>query len=138
MDDGGTGCRARRSTPCEPPAQNDTKGVLGMGLTHRVVALLALLAVVPSAHAKKCTDTSGFAAVMESVEAAVPCASATKHGKYVKQAKKAIGSALAGACKKQFVKSFIAQSTCGRPGFVLCCATNKKGKNISKVVKAGK
>src|SRR5262245_40802554 len=109
-----------------------------MGLTHRVVALIALFAVVPAAHAKKCTDTSGFAAVMQSVEAAVPCASATKHGKYVKQARKAIGSALTRACKKQFIKCFIAQSTCGRPGFVLCCATNKKGKNISKVVKAGK
>jgi hypothetical protein len=109
-----------------------------MGLTRCVVALLALFAIVPSAHAKKCTDTSGFAAVMESVEAAVPCASATKHGKYVKQAKKAIGSALTGACKKQFAKRFLAQSTCGRPNFVLCCATNKKGKDISKVVKAGK
>jgi hypothetical protein len=109
-----------------------------MGLTRCVVALLALLAVVPSAHAKKCTDTSGFAAVMESVEAAVPCASATKHGKYVKQAKKAIGSALSGACKKQFTKRFLANSTCGRTGFVVCCDANKKGKDISKVVKASK
>jgi hypothetical protein len=111
-----------------------------MGLTDRcLVALLALLATAPSVHAaKKCTDTSSFAAVMESVEASVPCASATKHGKYVKQAKQAVGSMLTGGCKKQFTKRFLENSTCGRSGFVVCCDANKKGKDISKVVKAGK
>src|SRR5262245_12565983 len=115
-----------------------------MGLTDRclvaLLALLALLATAPAVHAgKKCADTSGFAAVLESVEASVPCASASKHGKYVKQAKQAVGSRLTGACKKQFTKRFLQNSTCGRSiGFVVCCDANKKGKDISKVVKAGK
>ena len=107
-----------------------------MGFADRcLLALLALLVAAPAVHAKKCTDTSGFDAAMEAVEAAVPCADATKHGKYVKSAKKALGNSLTGACKKQFVRDFIAKSTCGRPGFVVCCETNKKGKNVSKVVK---
>ena len=57
----------------------------------------------------------------------MPCESATKHGKYVKRAKKAIGSALTGSCKKQFVKSFIVQSICGRAGFELCCSDQQEG-----------
>src|SRR5262249_40426740 len=111
-----------------------------MGFADRsVVALLVLLLAAPTAHAAKtCTDTSNFEMVMSHVEGTVPCASATKHGKYVKQAKKALGRMLTGACKKQFVKRFLANSTCGRPDFVVCCGTNKKGKDISKVVKASK
>src|SRR5262245_31661713 len=103
------------------------------------VAVLAVLAVSPSVHAaKRCTDTSGFEAAMDAVEAAVPCSSATRHKSYVKQAKKALGSRLSGACKKQFVQRFLAKSTCGRTGFVVCCSANRTGKDTSKVVKAGK
>src|SRR5262245_42576568 len=99
------------------------------------LVLLAALIGAPAAHAaKKCTDTSGFAAVMDAVEAAVPCAGATKHGKYVKKAKKAVGTRLSGACKKEFVRRAIAQSTCGRQGFVVCCSTKRGGK-ASTVVK---
>jgi hypothetical protein len=103
-----------------------------------LLALLALLIAAPSIHAAKCTDTSGFEAAMDGVEAAVPCTSATKHKKYVKDAKRALGSRLAGPCKKAFVKRFLENSTCGRSGFEVCCDANKKGKDISKVVKAGK
>ncbi len=103
------------------------------------LALLALLAAAPStSRAAVCSDTSGFAAAMEAVEAAVPCDGAAKHAKYVKSAKKALGGALSGACKKAFVKRFIANSTCGRGGFEVCCQVNKKGKDVSKVVKIGK
>jgi hypothetical protein len=103
-----------------------------------LLALLALLIAAPSIHAAKCTDTSGFEAAMDGVEAAVPCASATKHKKYVKDAKRALGSRLAGPCKKAFVKRFLANSTCGRSGFEVCCDANNRGKDISKVVKAGR
>src|SRR5262245_60553159 len=110
-----------------------------MGIIGRSsLVLLAALVAAPAANAaKKCTDTSGFAAVMDAVEAAAPCASATKRGKYVKAAKKAVGKRLSGACKKEFVKRFILQSTCGRKGFVVCCSTKKGGK-ASSVVKAKK
>jgi hypothetical protein len=103
------------------------------------LSLLVLLVAVPSAYAAKCNDTSGFAAAMESVEAAVPCASATKHGKYVKQAKKAAkNTGLSKACRKTFIKRYIKQSTCGRSNFEVCCEVNKKGKDKSNAVKAGK
>jgi hypothetical protein len=105
----------------------------------RVVALLAVLAAASSVHAaKRCSDTSGFDAAMQAVDAAVPCASATSHKKYVKNAKKLLGSQLSGACRKQFVQRFLAQSTCGRSGFVVCCSENRKGKDTSKAVKASK
>src|SRR5262245_60369765 len=110
-----------------------------MGIIGRSsLVLLAALVAAPAAHAaKKCTDTSGFAGVMDAVEQAAPCESATKRGKYVKAAKKAAGSQLSGACKKEFVKRFILQSTCGRKGFVVCCSTKKGGK-ASSIVKSSK
>ncbi len=102
------------------------------------VALLGLLVVSPPVHAKKCSDTSGFDAVMEQVEAAVPCASATKHGKYVKQAKKQLKGKLSGACKREFAKQYLSRSICGRADkFEVCCSTKKGGK-ASRVVKKGK
>src|SRR5262249_46143413 len=58
--------------------------------------------------------------------------------KYVKNAKRALGHQLSGACRKQFLKRFLAQSTCGRSGFVVCCSANRKGKDTSKVVKASR
>ena len=64
------------------------------------LALLTLLLLASSAHAAKCTDTSGFDAVLAQVESQVPCASATKHKKYVKDAKKAVGSALSGPARR--------------------------------------
>ena len=101
-------------------------------LDRSLIALLAVLAAAPSTHAASCPDTSGFAAAMDAVEQAVPCASASKHMKYVKQAKKALGSRLSGPCKKLFVKSFIKNSTCGRSGFEVCCATNKKARTSAR------
>ena len=110
-----------------------------MGFLDRsLIALLALLAIAPSTHAASCPFTSSFAAVMDALERAVPCASASNHMKYVKAAKKAVRSELTGPCKKLFVKRFIVNSTCGRSGFEVCCETNKKGKDVSKVVKVGK
>jgi hypothetical protein len=102
-----------------------------------LLALLAVVAAAPStSRAAGCSDTSGFAGVMASVDQAVPCDSATKHGKYVKQAKKALDGSLSGPCKKLFIKRFIANSTCGRGGQI-CCNLNKKGKDASKFVKGG-
>src|SRR5262249_38062724 len=103
-----------------------------------LLALLALLVAAPSVRAAKCSDTSRFSAVMEAVERAVPCASATKHKKYVKDAKHAIGSMLSGPCKKAFVSRFLVKSICGRRNVEVCCDANKRGKDISKIVKKGK
>ena len=109
-----------------------------MSVAGRTLALLVLLVAAPPAQAKrKCTDTSDFAAAMEAVEAAVPCAGAKKHDKYVKKAKRALGGRLSGPCRKAFIKRFIRQSTCGRPHTVVCCRAGNK-KRGSTVLKAPK
>jgi hypothetical protein len=103
--------------------------------------LVLLVAAEPSARAARCTDTSGFAAAAEAVNAAVPCASAARHRKYIKDAKRALsGTGLHGACRKAFVRRFIKRSLCGRPAgrFEVCCRADAKGKDTSTVVKAGK
>src|SRR5882724_6396888 len=53
-----------------------------------------------------CADPSAAAATRAMAETQCPCATATSHREYVK-------------C--------VAQSTCGRPGFVSCCRTSAKG-----------
>src|SRR5262245_33910164 len=109
-----------------------------MSIDRKLVALLVVLAAAPSLYAAPCTVTSTFPRVMQVVETAVPCASATTFKRYKKQAKQAVGGLLSKSCKKLFVKRFINQSICGRPNFEVCCDTNKKGKDTSKVVRKGR
>lgn len=101
-----------------------------------VLAALALLVATQSAHARSCTDKSGFAAAMAAVDA-VPCERGQSHRRYVRAAKRAIGSRLDGPCKKSFVAQYITSSVCGRPAgrFEVCCGN---GKTAGKVVRAGK
>jgi hypothetical protein len=106
-------------------------------INRSLLALLALLVAAPAARAAKCSDTSGFAAAQKAVEALCSC-DALKHGKYVKCGKKVSKGNLSHGCRGLFTQRFLAQSTCGRTGFVVCCQTNKKGKDASKAVKAAK
>ena len=88
-----------------------------MSIDRKLVALVAFLLAAPTVYAAPCAVTSNFAEVMQAVEQAVPCASATKFKRYKKQAKQAVGGLLSKSCKKLFVKRFINQSTCGRANF---------------------
>src|SRR5262245_22747913 len=119
----------------EPPPRREGAR---MRIDRKLVVLVAVLLAAPSVYAAPCTVTSTFPRVMQVVEQAVPCASATTFKRYKKQAKQAVGGLLSKSCKKLFVKRFINQSTCGRPNFEVCCDTNKKGKDTSKVVRKGR
>jgi hypothetical protein len=70
-------------------------------------------------------------ATREQIDAACGCAAATKHGAYVHCASQVINRAVeAGTlekARKGAVKVCAARSTCGRPGFVTCCRTTKRG-----------
>jgi mucin-6/19 len=109
-----------------------------MSIDRKLVALLAVLVAAPSLYAAPCTVTSNFPEVMQAVEQEVPCANATRYRKYTKQAKQALGGLLSKSCKKLFVKRYILRSTCGRANFEVCCDTNKKGKDTSRVVRKGR
>lgn len=98
---------------------------------------IAFAAAASPAQARRCADTSGFAAAMEAVEASVPCAATGSHRRYVKDAVKALGGRLNGPCKRSFVRRFIKQSTCGRDGMVVCCKAGRPGTRLrNAVVKA--
>ncbi len=124
-------------TPVSPssPRRATARSVLG------ILPLLGLVVGLPVAHAARCPDTSGFAAAATAVEAAVPCDSTVRHGKYVKDAKRALrATALRGPCRKAFVERFAKRSLCGRPAgrFEVCCRGKANGKDVSKVVRAGR
>ena len=73
-----------------------------------LLSVVAVMAATPSIHAATCRDTSGFAAAKSAVDAAVPCAGATKRGRYVKAAKRALReTTLRGACRKEFLARFV-------------------------------
>jgi hypothetical protein len=59
------------------------------------------------------------------------CATATNHGAYVKCVAHALKASIkGGTAPKAFsgaIKRCAARSTCGKPGFVTCCRTTKKG-----------
>jgi hypothetical protein len=124
-----------------PVSSSSTCGITTRSVVAGSLLLVGLVVGVPSARAARCTDTSGFAAAAAAVNAAVSCAGAVRHRKYVKDAKRALRSTgLRGACRKGFLDRFIKRSLCGRrPGrFEVCCRANARGKDISKVVKAGR
>lgn len=103
-------------------------------MTRAALGTLFLLAAAPLSHAGRCGDTSDFAAAKAAVDAAAPCAGATTRGRYVKAAKRALGSRLRGACRAEFLDRFVKRSTCGRGRLVVCCKVDKKGRDRSRVL----
>jgi len=73
-------------------------------------------------------DAGGIADAQANIAANCNCATATSHGAYVScAAGQAQGtSTLNPSCRGKVV-SCAARSTCGKPGFVLCCRTNATG-----------
>jgi hypothetical protein len=109
--------------------------------------LLAAIAVA-SSHGSSfaaCADSAAVAATRAAAEQACAaigagCSTAKDHGAYVSCiANQAKGAAKAGtlpkSCKGAVVRC-AANSTCGKPGFVTCCRTNKHG-NTSCVIDPG-
>jgi len=73
-------------------------------------------------------DAGGIADAQAAIAANCNCAGATNHGAYVScAAGQAQGtSTLNPSCRGKVV-SCAARSTCGKPGFVLCCKTSAAG-----------
>lgn len=95
------------------------------------VAVALAIGVAGEARAR-CTDDAAVGAARAQVAAVCPCDGFANHGQYVKCAR-GVANMMAGAgtlpnsCKGSVI-SCAAKSTCGKPGFVTCCATDKRGK----------
>lgn len=104
--------------------------------TITVLLSAAALTLALSAPAQaRCGDDPGDAAAVAATRAQVtatcPCDGFPNHGQYVKCARGvandlADANALPKSCKGAVV-SCAARSTCGKPGFVTCCRTDKNG-----------
>ena len=102
----------------------------------RVFLAAALLAFGQQRSFAACTDPAAVAATRAAADQActsmaMGCSTAKSHGEYVScvahQAKAAVkAGTLPKQCKGTVVKC-AAKSTCGKPGFVTCCRTTKKG-----------
>jgi hypothetical protein len=101
-------------------------------LTLSAVALtLALYAPAQAKCGDDPADAAAVAATRAQIAAECPCDGFPNHGQYVKCARGVVNAnATAGtlpkSCKGSVV-SCAARSTCGKPGFVTCCRTDKKG-----------
>jgi hypothetical protein len=109
------------------------------------LALAALLAssALP-AHAKfscsaaRCADLGLVATTRAAVRDACPCEAATSRKAYAKCWKPVVKAAgVAKTCRQDVTRALV-ESTCGRPGFVLCRGTTKKGSEICRVKKNAK
>ena len=86
-----------------------------------IAATLGLISLGAGRSWANCDDNDPTgalrAAARADVKANCNCATATTHGEYVK-------------CSKARLKNnkCAAKSTCGKPGFVICCKKNAKGK----------
>jgi hypothetical protein len=107
-----------------------------------VALVLALsLAAVGSARAVPCdpsgVDAAAIAAARAEIAAECDCAGAATHGAYTSCAAGIVATRIGTGmlnrkCGGQ-VKRCAARSTCGKPGAVTCCKTNRKGKTTCSV-----
>lgn len=104
----------------------------------RVAMIAGSVITTPAIGMGKCPDTSDSASVMADIERRVPCADARSHAEYVRAARAALVGALPRRCQKDFVRRFLRQSTCGRPGAVVCCRVPRKGNVANGVVESGR
>ncbi len=110
-------------------------------LTRFFAVLLAVAAPAAVAHAACDTaaNASALAGARDAIDAACPCAAATKRGDYVKCAKPVLAARIAGGmltktCKSEALKH-ATKSVCGRPGAVVCCRVKTNGKTSHKIAK---
>jgi len=102
------------------------------------------LAFVPgsasAASPNKCDtpeERAQLAAASATVQAQCDCENARNHGTFVKCARAAIDALIANGdlsadCRGE-ARRCAARSTCGRPGTVTCCRTDKKGKTTCSI-----
>jgi hypothetical protein len=108
-----------------------------------LACLSLILAASSGAHAARCdpagVDAIAIADARAAIDAACDCQTAETHGRYVKCASNVLlgriqALQLNPACKGT-VQRCAAKSTCGKPGAVMCCRTNSKGKTMSKIAR---
>jgi hypothetical protein len=101
----------------------------------RVAVAVALLVLTRLAAHAACGDVGGdelaVAGTRAAVESACPCASATRHGEYVRCAADVVNGEIAASALRvewaRAVRRCVRASTCGRPGAVTCCRTRASG-----------
>jgi hypothetical protein len=102
-------------------------------------AAIAMAIGVAGEARARCTDDAAVALARAEVAIACPCGGFANHGQYVKCAA-GVAKLLADAgtlpksCKGSVV-SCAARSTCGKPGFVTCCRTDKLGRTRCSIKK---
>lgn len=102
-------------------------------------AAIALAIGVAGEARAKCTDDAAVALARAQVAAICPCDGFANHGQYVKCARGVANmladlGTLPNNCKGSVV-SCAARSTCGKPGFVTCCTTDRRGKTRCSIKK---
>jgi hypothetical protein len=104
----------------------------------KIGPLIALMFAAP-AGAARCSETTDFAAAQAAVDAQVSCDAAASRREYVRAARRTLDEApLSRACRRRFVAERLEQSTCGRPGRLVCCAVTRKGKAAHRITRPGK
>lgn len=110
-----------------------------MGTPLAIFVLLVLLAPATPAGAKftcgasACPDPTLVSATRAAVSEACSCGEATSRKAYAKCWKPVVRAAgLAKPCRQAVTRALV-ESTCGRPGTVLCRKTTKKGKEFCQV-----
>src|SRR5262245_22539917 len=106
-----------------------------------VLALTLFVAATGSAGAVPCdpsgVDAAAIAAARAEIDTTCHCAGAGTHGVYTSCAADLVAARIGARTLNPkcggHVKRCAARSTCGRPGAVTCCRTNRKGKQTCAV-----
>src|SRR5262245_5920944 len=98
------------------------------GFVARVATvLLVIVAPLDALGLHPPCDEAAFQAARQAVEEKASCPVSGRK-RYLGKAKRAVPKTLVGACRKQFVKLYVNQSTCGRRRkFEVCCSGDGNG-----------
>jgi len=113
-----------------------------LGTVAVLIALGIPIREAGAAPANRCDtpeDRAALAATSAAVQAECGCATTPNHGQYVRCSRRVIEARAASGdlpedCVRE-ARSCTAKSTCGRPGFVTCCRTNRRGRTTCSVKK---
>src|SRR5262249_47784536 len=97
-------------------------------LVSTAIVAAALLSLLPRPGAAACGDPGAVAAAGPRGAIDCNCTAATSHGQYVRCARMvALAIPVAPECVDDVVRC-AARSTCGKPGAVACCRTDRTGR----------
>lgn len=109
--------------------------------TLAIVASIVACLIAGPAHAAcdVVANATDLALARDAIDAACPCAAATKPGDHGQCARPVLAARIAGgmldkACKSEALKH-ATKSICGRPGAAVCCRVKSNGKTAHKIVK---